>query len=196
MFAYTKEAYFAKKYAFVSDVARLWALVNEGGLYLDTDILVLKTFDSVFWTKQAFIGFEHDHFIGTGLIAAERNHPFFEEFLNSYKSIHFFKGLKYDEETNVCRITKSFLQKGLISDNSNQVVADVNIYRQEYFCNKIWRENRYYNSEISYAIHDFQSSWLISRNNFYEKVINRIMNLQTMLRYKIENIGWKFCSFF
>jgi len=187
MFAYTKEAYFAKKYAFVSDVARLWALVNEGGLYLDTDILVLKPFDPNFWTKRAFIGFEHDHFIGTGLIAAGRNHPFFKEFLYKYKDLHFFHGPKYDEETNVSRITKFFLQKGLVSDNSNQVLADVNIYQQEYFCNKIWSSNQYYNSGISYTIHDFQSSWTTSKRNIYEKVLSRIMMLQTILRYKIVN---------
>ena len=54
-YEYTKQAYYAKKYAFVSDVARLYALVNEGGLYLDTDILVLKSLDSFFGRKMRLL---------------------------------------------------------------------------------------------------------------------------------------------
>jgi len=184
MFDYTREAYFAKKYAFVSDVARLWALVHEGGLYLDTDVLILKAFNPEMWEKSAFIGFEHESLIGTGLIAAEVGHPFFESFLGEYKEMHFFKGFKYDYETNVSRITKLFLKKGLIPNNVNQTVAGVNVYKQEFFCNKDWRSNRYYNTDDSYAIHDFQSSWIPINGHIWAKIAKKISDLKTILSYK------------
>lgn len=191
-FDYTREAYFAKKYAFVSDVARLVALVHEGGLYLDTDILFLKPLECSFWDKQAFVGFEHESFVGTGVMAAEQNHPFFREFLNGYKNVHFFRKFKYDEETNVSRITKLFLKKGLIPNNSNQIVGGVNIYKQDYFCNKNWRTEQYYNSEKSYAIHDFQSLWASKANSYSEKIINKFAQIKTILDYKCNQIS--FCK--
>lgn len=184
MFEYTKEAYFAKKYAFVSDVARLWALVKEGGIYFDTDILILKPFDPFFWRKKAFIGFEHNCYIGTGLIAAEPKHPFFLEFLNHYKTIHFFKGFNYDETTNVCRITRLLLQKGLVANNTRQNIEDIDIYEQEFFCNKDWKTKECYNSEKSYAIHDFQSSWISDSSNILKKIRKRFSYATTILSYK------------
>ena len=60
MMPYTKEAYYAKKYAFVSDVARLYALVHEGGIYFDTDIRVVKRFSDELLNSHGFLGFEHD----------------------------------------------------------------------------------------------------------------------------------------
>ena len=54
---YTKEAYEAKKYAFVSDYVRLWALEREGGLYMDVDIEVFQSFNPLL-TYKAFAGFE------------------------------------------------------------------------------------------------------------------------------------------
>lgn len=54
---FTQEAYAAKKYAFVSDVARFWILEKEGGLYFDTDVEVIKGFDDIL-SEGAFLGVE------------------------------------------------------------------------------------------------------------------------------------------
>lgn len=66
---YTREAYYARKFAFVSDVARLEALYEEGGLYLDTDILIKKEVPREWFEREGFAGFEHDEYVGTGIIA-------------------------------------------------------------------------------------------------------------------------------
>ena len=62
---YTREAYAVKKYAFVSDVARLYALYEFGGIYFDTDIIVLKKFSNLLYDKS-FLGYEANNVIGTG----------------------------------------------------------------------------------------------------------------------------------
>jgi hypothetical protein len=183
-FEYTREAYFAKKFAFVSDVARLYALVNEGGLYLDTDVLVLKPLDSYFWEKKAFLGFEHDSFVGTGVIASEAHHPFFEEFLSLYLTRTFFKGLKYDEETNVSKITCFFEEKGLVRNNTEQQIEDVIVCCQDCFCNKDWYSGTYYNNEKSFMIHDFQSSWCDGSKNFLLRVKRKLKKISTIVLYK------------
>lgn len=65
---YVKEAYERKKYAFVSDYVRLYVLYNYGGIYLDTDVEVLKTFDQ-FLVNDSFVGFEDKELISTGALA-------------------------------------------------------------------------------------------------------------------------------
>ena len=69
---YATEAYEAKKWAFVSDVARLWVLYNYGGIYMDTDLEVIKPLDEFLYHK-AFSGFEDEVNIPTGIIASEKN---------------------------------------------------------------------------------------------------------------------------
>ena len=65
---YTEEAYNCKKWAFVSDYVRLYALYTEGGVYMDTDVEVIKPLDR-FLEHPAFSGFESRTDIPTGIIA-------------------------------------------------------------------------------------------------------------------------------
>ena len=58
---YVREAYEAKKWAFVSDVARLYAMVHEGGIYMDTDVEVIAPLDSLL-QYHAVSGFETEHY--------------------------------------------------------------------------------------------------------------------------------------
>ena len=97
---YVKEAYEAKKFAFVSDYVRLHALYNEGGIYMDTDIEVLKSFD-VFLKHTAFIGFEDLKHIGTGVIGAEKGNKWIRLLLKDYDNISFYtKNGEIDLTTN------------------------------------------------------------------------------------------------
>ena len=77
MMPYTKEAYYAKKYAFVSDVARLYALVHEGGIYFDTDIQVVKRISDELLNSHGLLGFEHDEYVTTGVMAVEAHNTLF-----------------------------------------------------------------------------------------------------------------------
>ncbi len=52
--AYAQEAYEARKFAFVSDYVRLWALEQYGGLYLDTDVEAFRSFDDLMDKYSAF----------------------------------------------------------------------------------------------------------------------------------------------
>lgn len=80
---YVKQAYDKKKWAFVSDYVRLWALVNYGGVYMDTDVEVIQPIDR-FLRESAFSGFEATDRIPTGIMACEKDHPTFKEWLNEY----------------------------------------------------------------------------------------------------------------
>ena len=100
---YTREAYEAKKYAFVSDYVRLWALNREGGVYMDTDVEVLKPMDNLLHLK-AFAGFEGSKHLplATCVMGSEANGIWVCEQLDNYKDRHFVKpDGEHDLTTNV-----------------------------------------------------------------------------------------------
>lgn len=87
--AFVKEAYEAKKWAFVSDFARLKIIYEEGGIYLDTDVEILKSFDTLLGNK-CFLGEETSGFVATGLgFGAEKYNPIIKELLEMYIGKHF-----------------------------------------------------------------------------------------------------------
>lgn len=155
---YTRQAYFAKKYAFVSDVARLHALATEGGLYFDTDIIVKKPFPDEWFNLSGFGSFEHDSYIQTGILATEAGNKFIKDFLDKYKELSFFKGLKYDLTTNVNRFTKFMRLHGFIMNNKQQTIDDFCLFPQQLLCGKDWLDGRY-DDESTYAVHDYAGTW-------------------------------------
>lgn len=89
---YCYEAYKSKKWAFVSDYARLKILYIHGGIYLDTDVELLKPLDPLLKNNKAWIGFQNTEQITTGLgFASEPYNPCIEEMLKLYEKIHFIK---------------------------------------------------------------------------------------------------------
>ena len=87
---YVKEAYENKKYAFVTDYVRLYTMYTYGGIYMDTDVEVLKPLDK-FLVNKAFSGFENYMNIPTGIMACEKGYPDFKELL-SYMTISILFG--------------------------------------------------------------------------------------------------------
>ena len=94
---YVAKAYKAKKYAFVSDYVRLFALYNEGGIYLDTDVELQKDF-SPFLKKSFFAGFENNVMVNLAVFGAEKNCPLLKNMLDYYKGRSFYKDKKEKRE--------------------------------------------------------------------------------------------------
>ena len=94
---FVKEALSVKKWAFASDVVRLWALANYGGIYLDTDVKVLRSFEPLL-SEHAFIGREGcmqinyhttSYHLTSYCFGAEKENPYIEQCLSYYKNRHF-----------------------------------------------------------------------------------------------------------
>lgn len=157
---YCREAYDAKKWAFVSDYARLWVLVNHGGIYMDTDVELLKPLDE-FLTHEAFSGFESDVDIPTGIMACREGFPLFDELLHDYDGRSFVKqDGTLDTMTNVAAITKACLERGFIPDGEYQVVDGLTIYPKDWFCPKSHDTGLIHVTENTHTIHHFSGSWL------------------------------------
>lgn len=170
---YISQAYESKKYAFVSDYARLEIIYNEGGVYFDVDVEVIKNID-ILIKKGAFLGCETDgrrfSFIGhkkdkiavaPGLIIyADKNNPIIKSILDSYdKESFILKDGSLNTKTIVTRTTEVLKEKGLKDKKGIQYLENMIIYPKEYFC-----PLDYYTGELkikknTYSIHHYSASW-------------------------------------
>lgn len=163
---YMREAYEAKKWAFVSDVARLYALSAMGGIYMDTDVELLKPLDSL-RQYEAVSGFECQTRISTGLMACREGQEMFLEFLSAYNDIHFrLKDGSFDLTPNVTRITDACLKYGLSLDNKKQTVRGFTLLPSEYLCPKNFETLETKITEHTLCIHHFDGSWLSDEDKY------------------------------
>lgn len=132
---YVEEAYREKKYMFVSDYARLYALYNEGGLYLDTDCLVLKSFNTLL-NQEGFTSFGGDNKeIAAHTMAVVKGNPLIEECLDSYngQSLYNADGTINGTTINI-RFTEILRARGFKNDGFEQDIDGFHIYPMTYFC--------------------------------------------------------------
>jgi len=168
---YTREAYENKKWAFVSDVVRLYALFYYGGIYLDADVEVLKPLDN-FLNHHAFSSFEsgdpnnQEPFIPTGLMGSEKRGQWVKELLDYYRWRFFvMPDGQLDMTPNPTPITNHTVEKyHVIRNNKFQDLGAVTIYPSEYFCPKSWKTGKVDITKNTYAIHHFAGSWLSDNN--------------------------------
>jgi mannosyltransferase OCH1-like enzyme len=187
---YVKEAYNAKKYAFVSDYVRLYALLNEGGIYMDTDVEVLKSYDPLLHLK-GFIGFEGTKsiLIGTGTIACHPQGGWVMEQIQAYDDIRFvLPDGSFDMTTNPIRITKIMANNGLVQNGLEQDYKDMHIFSTDYFCPR-QTTGEYFYTENTYCDHHFMGSWNDQRKS---NVIMRIIGQKyftSLIKLKRKLIG-------
>lgn len=156
---YTKQAYDAGKYAFVSDYVRLYAVYHYGGIYLDTDIEVIKNFDELLKNK-AFTGFENSSNIAAWIFGSEKMNPLFKEFLKYYDSRKFIKSNgEYDLTPNPVPLTAICVQHGLRLENEVQHLNLITVYTIDFFCPKDYRTGKINCTKNTYCIHHFRGAW-------------------------------------
>lgn len=190
---YVREAYESRKWAFVTDYVRLWVLYNYGGVYMDTDVEVIKPLDP-YLHHQAFSGFENNTQIPTGIMACEKTFTLFRELLNYYETASFIHpDGSLNLTTNVVTITRQMTQHGFIPNNKYQELDGFAFYPNNIFCpdlNKL-SDKKYMNETVT--IHHFAGSWksqaaIQRENSWWWKVI--IIPISNMSQH-IEKFGGK-----
>jgi mannosyltransferase OCH1-like enzyme len=183
---YAKEAYEAKKWAFVTDYVRLKVLTGYGGIYMDTDVEVVKPLD-VFLKEKAFSGFEYQDNVSTSLMACEKNFKLFGTFLKCYDERHFLNADgTYDDTTNVKEFTDLLLKYGLVQNGKKQTIEGLTLYPKDYFSPKSWKTREVEYTNNTYAIHHFAGTWLTPWQRYKiearEKKILVIKRLSDLLK--------------
>lgn len=157
---YVKEAYESRKYAFVSDYVRLFALKQNGGIYLDTDVEVFKSFDDLL-DYPVFAGYEGSKKspIATCVIGSEPQGQWVSRQLGRYDDRHFRQtDGSLDTTTNVEFITSDMINHGLICDGSEQDACGLHIFPVDYFC-PMQTTGEYLKTERTFCDHKEMNSW-------------------------------------
>lgn len=196
--SYVSEAYRNRKFAFVSDVARLYALENYGGIYFDTDIEILKSLEE-FRGHRFFSGFECDTGVLTSLIGAEKGHPWITEMLKYYDKRKFTneKG-QLDMTTNVELFTQYAVKNGLILNGKHQELSSgVTYYPQEYFCPIDYSVRKIVLTQNSHSIHHCLGSWVGSNKKVWNYIKIRSKRIyKRILGEKVLKMTINFFKFF
>ena len=188
---YVQEAYAAKKYAFVSDYVRLWALEREGGLYLDTDVEVLKSFEPLM-NDTAFIGLEESLALlpGTCVMACEAHCQWVKDMLATYEDAHFLcEDGALDLTTNVQRLGERMLQGGLLRERKVQYLLQwgLRVYTHDYF-SPITSTRVMRKSKKTYSIHRFAGSWVDGKKSkmrnwwIVREIVNLLVQVKRLIR--------------
>jgi hypothetical protein len=188
---YVQEAYDAKKYAFVTDYARLKILQEEGGIYMDIDVEVIKSLDP-FLDLPAFTGFEDDRYVPTGIMASEKQGEWVREQIGYYRDRHFIlPDGSFDMTTNTRIISGIMEANGFLLNNTYQVYRDcMHVFPNDYFCPL--KFGKMLVTENTYCLHHFASTWNPNKRKlkklFLKKILggNLTYNL-VKLKRKIQN---------
>lgn len=157
---YTKEAYESRKFAFVTDYVRLWALYSEGGVYMDTDVEILKPLDDLLHL-DAFTGYEGSKYLPpvTGLMASIAHGEWVKEQIDTYKDAHFVKeDGTMDLTTNTVRISSIMKTNGFVQDGKYQVYKGMHIFPVDYFCPR-QTTGEFFLTDNTYCDHHFMGTW-------------------------------------
>lgn len=175
---YIKEAYSAKKWAFVSDYARFYILYHEGGVYFDTDVELIRPLDSLL-KEGPFMGFENEHKVNPGLgLAACKGNAIYGKVLDFYQNAHF---LQEDGMLNLTTIvdytTDILIEHGLKEGIDPQKIDDIIIYPKEYFNPMDMDSGKIRITSNTVSIHHYAASWVDDYSRFRGKLYQRITSI-------------------
>lgn len=161
---FVRDAMAAKKYAFAADYVRLYALMTEGGIYLDSDVVVKKPFDAFldnefFCGTEAYMNDDKVHYrMEAAIMGAIQNHPLLKECLSFYHHNSF----------SAERLSKDFVMPAVISshaerygyrhENEEQHLPGITVYPTSVFTNTLHPDTT--NPDTIYAIHQNAGSWI------------------------------------
>ena len=161
---YIEQAYEAKKWAFVSDYARLDIIYNYGGIYLDTDVEIVKNIDDLLY-NEGFCGYEQKDYVAFGLgFGAKKHNSLIKEIMSVYERMSFINSDGTYNMTTCPTIQTDVLEKhGMKRNGEYQVIDGFAIFPEKVLCGKnIFTREVIKDLTNTYMIHHFAASWLES----------------------------------
>ena len=172
---YVKEAYESGKWAFVSDYVRLKVLYEQGGIYLDTDVELIKPLDDLI-KETGFMGFDDRGIVATGLgFACEKGNELVRILLSDYDDIPFvLPDGTFDITPCPDRNTKTMVSLGLDRSIKDQVFMGIHLLPEDYLCPLKYYTGKKVITKNTYSIHHFCASWTsktTKRTLFLKRII-------------------------
>ncbi len=175
---YVKQAYEAGKWAFVTDYVRLKAVYEIGGIYLDTDVEIIKSFDDLL-NYEGFAGFESDDFVALGLgFGATQGNTTVKALMDIYSEIAFLKEDKTPDLTTAPILNTLVLKKlGLICNGKFQSIDDFVFLPTDFLCPKDLETGKIVFTENTYSVHHYCSSWLPEEEVFIRELHFKLIRI-------------------
>lgn len=160
LFPFAEQAIKAEKWAFVSDVIRLYVLQTEGGIYMDTDVELTKPLDD-FLHHPAFTGYERDsNMLQTAIFGAIKNNQWITNWLKIYQDKEFNANKNIMASLVNNRMISSWMtNNGYILDGCHRKYEDVVIYPKDFFCPMSYGSHFIEKTPNTVCIHYYTFSW-------------------------------------
>lgn len=172
---FSSEAYDVKKFAYVSDYARLKILYEHGGVYFDTDVEVIKSMDDIL-AHGAWMGIEKhtatpetDDMVNVGIgFAVETHHPIIKEVMAFYENTHYIFPDGHMEQIPIVPVVTNVLQKhGMHSKVDKPTnIEGITVYPWDYFCPIEFMSNKLEITENTRTIHHYSATWMSRKDKF------------------------------
>lgn len=206
---YMRQAYEAKKWGFVPDYARLDIVYEYGGIYLDTDVEMVRSFDDLL-ENACFFGFEDtgdgEYFVNCGHgFGAVSHHEAVRNARDLYEHLSFANA---DGALNLLAspyyTTQSLRQLGLVQQNRDQVLSGVQVYASDVLCPKNFRTGKIHQTDRTVSIHHFTASWVDEKikaemahqqkikNRFGDRLGRYVLLAESVVqKYSLKEMGTK-----
>lgn len=181
---YTSMCYEQRKFAFLTDYIRLLVIREYGGIYLDTDVEIIKNLDPLLQNK-AYFGFEDMEYVNTGMgFGAVANSRIVNEMLLEYNEI-----LDAKHGVISCPLlnTKTLLKSGLVLDGSYQEHADYTVFPIDYLNPYDCKTGNLIKTQNTYSIHWCSMSWFTSKmrlRNKFMQIVHRVVGVDRTRKIK------------
>lgn len=185
---YISEAYQQGKWAFVVDYARFDILNEQGGVFLDTDVELLRPIPEAFLEYEAFTGFETEETVNPGLIyASVSGQTILSEIVTTYDQKEFGNKIDGRLENIVDIVTGVLKEQGLQGNNTFQIIEGVAVFPKEYFCCFNHEIQAFETTEHTVSIHHYYASW----SPWYRKLYFRCIKVAAAILGKERYLKWK-----
>lgn len=174
---YCRQAYDNKKWAFASDVLRYYVLFEEGGIYLDTDVELLKPLDC-FLNEKLFLGFETMDYVAPGLImGAEKGNKIVKDLLDEYKNRSFINNDGSLNLQTICKYSTNYLvNNGLVLNGKTQHFKTFSVYAIEIFNPTDFNGKVINMTPNTCSIHHYGASW-VKKQSFIVRIFNKLKRI-------------------
>ena len=176
--AYVEQAYGTKKWAFVADYVRYYAVYHHGGIFLETDTEVIRSFDNLL-NDSAYFGFGPVN-MTIPTFGAEKGHPVLKDLMNYYHSHSFVMSNGELDLTTINVVTKNVLvdNYSLQMNGQTQLLSHgIKVYAKEYFFSTDWETGVITKNPNLYIIHYADASWLTEEQKKVVKIKRKYKNL-------------------
>lgn len=175
---FAKNALEEKQWAFVSDYVRLCVLKMYGGIYLDTDVEIIKPFDDLLMNRS-FLCLESDRSICTAVIGAESQLSWINDLISIYDQCEDDGKYKIIDLVPNSNFFYIYFEKeySRISEKGPCFFEDITIYTSEYFSPIDFNTKKIILTENTFAIHHFSATWLPKRVKIKKFITSRMRSL-------------------